>query len=146
MKNGKFCSGTRFGREKTMVYLDNHDIFPHSKENLLGKFMKSEPLDVFKEGHFNRGQHKDVDLIVAQILLWPMLSKKANQSLSLLFSNSNPSECQQQKGDSGGPGTDAKIWTMNFFHSVTESVYYSYTIWKENFFVKKEKNPSAMSR
>jgi hypothetical protein len=126
---------------KKMEYSEHFDIFPFSKDMMLSKFMQSESDDVFKEGRFNRAPHKDLDLIVAHILLWSMLSNRTNGILIELFSGSNPTECQKN----GDPGADAETWTMNFFHSVTESTYHSYPIWKENFFVKNRNFLSTFS-
>ena len=73
-------------------------------------------------------------VILSQILLWSRSCEEDYRKLMQLFSSHNSSYLQIRTGT----GLDALRWTTNFYHSVTDSVQYSYPPWKKGFFVSAD--------
>ena len=76
--------------------------------------------------------------ILSQVLLWSRFSKKDYEQLIDLLSNNNETKYVQIRP---GNELDARRWTMNFYHNVIDSVYYSYKIWKLGYFVHQPTFP-----
>ncbi len=76
----------------TSADYSGYHIFLFSKINMLVKFMKTDPNDVFKPRRFLRTGYTDKVYIFVQIVIWSMIYKEANLRLRLFFSNSNPKQ------------------------------------------------------
>jgi hypothetical protein len=73
-------------------------------------------------------------IILSQILLWSRSCEEDYRKLMQLFSSHNSSYLQIRTGT----GLDALRWTTNFYHSVIDSVQYSYPPWKKGYFVSAD--------
>ena len=73
-------------------------------------------------------------VILSQILLWSRSCEEDYRKLMQLFSSHNSTYLQIRTGT----GLDALRWTTNFYHSVTDSVQYSYPPWKKGYFVSTD--------
>ena len=92
---------------------------------------------VFKDDRYGKKPYTDEMFLVCQILLWSRTDKKAQSSLTKLFSGLHPDHNQY----TAGSVDDAFRWTTNVFHSICDAVCESYQPWKVGFFIPAESHP-----
>jgi len=92
---------------------------------------------VFKDDRHGKKPYTDETLLVCQILLWSRTDKKAQSSLTKLFSGLHPDQQQY----TAGSVDDAFRWTTNVFHSICDAVCESYQPWKVGFFIPARIHP-----
>ena len=92
---------------------------------------------VFKADRFAKNPHMDVIFVICQILLWSRTGKKAQSSLTSLFSGLQPTYTQYTPGSYD----NAYRWTMNFFHNIIDATNASYNPWKTAFFIPDNDHP-----